>query len=122
MKNRNAFCIAALFAVAALAVIASAPARADTLDFSKEVHVAVLLTTDAHLVLDGKPATLQDVERAIDDIASKGGVFWYARENGQSDPSPEQWQMFQTLIGYVMKRQLPIRMFTDGTFKTIVDD
>jgi peptidoglycan/xylan/chitin deacetylase (PgdA/CDA1 family) len=81
MKKGNALRIAALFVIAAFAVLASTPARVDALDLSKEVHVAVLLTTDAHLVLDGKPATLQEVERAIDDIASKGGVFWYAREN-----------------------------------------
>jgi hypothetical protein len=113
---------AAIIAAVLLALLTGTPVKADTIDLSKEVHVAVLLTTDAQLVLNGQPANLDQVKAATDNIASKGGVFWYARENGNVEPSAKQQQVFEAVFNYVMGRRLPIRLFTDGTFTKIVDN
>jgi hypothetical protein len=119
--NRSVARYGMIFAAAIFALLCVSPVRADTMNSSNELHIAVLLTTDAQLVLNGKPATLDQVKAAVDDMASKGGMFWYARENGQSDPTPKQVELFQALFDYVTQRQLPIRLFTDGTFTQVVD-
>ena len=93
---------------------------ADTPNFQTEPHLAVLLTSDAHLIVDGKPATLEQTEGAIDTLKRRGGTFWYARENGNQEPSAAQVKLFEALLGYVADAQLPVRLFTDGTFTKLV--
>lgn len=109
-----------LIAILVLALIGGGYVNADAPDFSKEPHLAVLLTRNAHLVVDGKPSTLKKTEQAIDILRSRGGVFWYARENGNESPSPDQERLFDAIFNYVTKARLPIRLFTDGTFTKLV--
>ena len=109
-----------LIATIASALLSVTPVRAATADFSNEPHVAVLVTVDGHIVLDGKPTTLEETERAIDDLFERHGVFWYARANGDQPPSASQERLFESLFDYVMKYRLPIRLFTDGTFTKLV--
>jgi hypothetical protein len=90
------------------------------LQFANETHVTILVTSAAGLVVDGKPATVADAERAIDKIGSQHGVVWYARENGDRDPTSAQMDLFKTVFSYVAKSQLPFRLFKDGTFTQLI--
>jgi hypothetical protein len=94
--------------------------RADTPDFRNEPHLSVLLTSDAHLIVDGRPATLEQTEGAVDTLKRNGGTFWYARENGSQDPSAAQVKLFEALLDYAANARLPVRFFIDGTFTKLV--
>ena len=100
--------------------IGGVPVRADTPNFRNEPHLSVLLTKDAHLVVDGRPATLAQAESAVDTLKKHGGIFWYARENGNEEPSATQEKVFKALLDYVASEQLPVRFFVDGTFTKLV--
>lgn len=93
---------------------------ADTGSPGAAPHIAVLMTRDATLVLGGKPATLQQVQSAVDAMKKAGGEFWYARDGGDSESTPAQDALIQQLFGYVVNARLPVRLFTDGTFTTPV--
>lgn len=79
-------------------------------------HITVFLTRDAHIFLNGRPATLGETERAIADMKGQGGAFWYARENGDRPPTAGQQVVFEELFPIVMTDRLPIRLYTDATF------
>lgn len=87
---------------------------------SQAPHIAVLMTKDATLVLDGKTATLDQVKSAIGAMQKSGGKFWYAREGGDREPTPAQDALIQQMFGYVAQARLPVRLFTDATFTTPV--
>jgi len=71
--------------------------------------VKVFVTKTGEITVDGKPATINELEVALAALAQKNGVVLYGREApDEKDPHP----MVKNVLNVVIKNRLPIRLCT----------
>ncbi|GAC1390932.1 MAG: hypothetical protein NVSMB31_08060 [Vulcanimicrobiaceae bacterium] len=83
-------------------------------------HVVVLMAKNGGLLVNGKPGSVLAAKRQIAALRQKHGAIWYAREDAHSAPTPVQVATFQQLDAVVSKAHLPIMLFEDTAFTTLI--
>jgi hypothetical protein len=76
----------------------------------------VYLLQSGDIILNGKRTTVAAFKKELQALRTAGGVVWYARENSQQPPTEKQFSIFKMLP----ESGVSIRLYTDGTFTTIV--
>ena len=74
------------------------------------------VSADGRISLNGKDASLQDVQEAFADLAKDGGVVWYYREAADAEPHPNAMLVVQAVV----EARLPISMSTKPDFSDVV--
>jgi hypothetical protein len=64
------------------------------------------------LLLNGEPATMVQIQPAIENLAKEGGIIWYYRENSAEGPPPAT----KEILDLVVKYRLPIRLSSKPDF------
>jgi hypothetical protein len=80
--------------------------------------VEVKVLSDGSLFVDGKPATLESIDRRFAALARVNGVVWYYRESGKSEPPA----VATKVIALVIKHRLPISLSSQPDFSDTIDD
>jgi len=68
------------------------------------------------ILLDGRPATISEVKRALERMKAKSGTVWYYRESGE--PPPEAIELFKLMV----ENQLLISLSSKADFSDYVDE
>ena len=76
----------------------------------------IYVSQSGAIFLNGKSVTSGSLKAELKKLKEANGVVWYSRENGAADPSDQQ--MFAIKI--VVDEELPIQLYTDKTFTTMV--
>jgi len=72
-------------------------------------YVKVFVTKSGEIMVDGKPATINELEGSLAALAQKHGVVLYGRDApDEKDPHP----MVKNVLNIVIKNRLPIRLCT----------
>ena len=58
------------------------------------------------VLLNGEPATMVEIQPAIENLAKEGGIIWYYRESPAGGPPPATKEIFDLVVKY----RLPIRL------------
>lgn len=106
---RSSITIATVGMVAlAMAFVACSRSQSDESPAANsQPYVKVFVSKAGEITLDGKTATLDEVEKTFASLASKKGVVLYARESPeQYDPHPNAIRVIELLT----KNSLPIRL------------
>jgi hypothetical protein len=64
------------------------------------------------LLLNGEPATMAEVQPAIENLAKEGGIVWYYRENAAGGAPPAT----KAILDLVVKYRLPVRLSSKPDF------
>jgi hypothetical protein len=70
-------------------------------------YVKVYISKAGEITVDGKAATIDEVERSFSDLAKKSGVVLYTRESPE-EPGPHP--NASKVIALVAQNRLPIRL------------
>jgi hypothetical protein len=81
-----------------------------------KVQVKVLANGD--LIVDGKPATLDEVDQRFAELAKTKGAVMYYREGGEAEPLPNG----KRVIELVIKHRLPISISSKPDFSDSIDE
>ena len=82
---------------------------------TEQPHIRIAVAADGGVAVDGKPSTLKQLDSSLAKLKTLHGVIWYTRDVGNGELSPTQLVVFQHLV----QTRLPIRLYTDRTFKTV---
>ncbi|HVE84770.1 MAG TPA: hypothetical protein VND93_18065 [Myxococcales bacterium] len=76
----------------------------------------IWVTQSGAVELDGKPAELDALEKALDDLAKRKGVVYYGRDAAGQEAPPTSMK----IIKMITDRRLPIRLSTKKDFSDAV--
>jgi hypothetical protein len=79
--------------------------------------VRVSALANGKLLLDGTPATLQELDAALRKLKQANGVVWYYRENAQAEPPPQAIAAVKLIVDH----SLPVSMSSKSDFSDYVD-
>ena len=71
---------------------------------------------NGNVLLDGKPISLSDLDKALAALKTNHGVVWYFREDAQQEPPPQAMEAIKLVVKY----RLPISMSTKADFSDAV--
>jgi len=77
-------------------------------------HMTIAVSVDGGISVDGKPSTLKQLDGSLAELKRRHGDIWYTRDRGNGELSPGQLTVFE----HIVRSGLPIRLYTDRTFKT----
>ncbi len=80
--------------------------------------IRIKVLADGSLLADDQPVTITHLDQRFADLARGGGVVWYYREAGESDPPPVAMEVMELVV----KHQLPITMSSRPDFSDAIDD
>ncbi len=83
---------------------------------SAEAVAKVSALANGRILLNGKSASLAELDTALGKVKATGGVVWYYREAAAAEPPPEAMEV----IKLVVKHSLPISMSTKPDFSDTV--
>lgn len=78
--------------------------------------VRLSVMASGKILLDGKPATIDEVKRALERTKARGGTVWYYRESGE--PARAAVELFK----FMVEIRLPISLSSKADFSDYVDD
>lgn len=78
-------------------------------------RATIWVEQDGTIELNGKPADLNAVDKALSDLEERKGAVMYGRE-AASNPPPNGMQVIQMVV----KHRLPIRISTKRDFSDTV--
>jgi hypothetical protein len=79
--------------------------------------IRIKVLADGSVLADDKPVTIEHLDQRFADLAQAGGVVWYYREAGESDPPPVAMQVMELVV----KHQLPVTMSSNPDFSDVID-
>ena len=80
--------------------------------------IKLTIHADGSVFLDGKPASLAEIDDRLAALAKEKGEVRYHRESPQSEPPPVAMQV----MDLVVKHSLPISMSSKSDFSDVIDD
>ncbi|MBL8898629.1 MAG: hypothetical protein JNM84_13415 [Planctomycetes bacterium] len=83
---------------------------AEQLERAPKLRIWVFAT--GAIEVDGKPVELDDVRKALEELAVQSGAVLYGRESPSAEPHPNAMQ----IIKWVVENQLPIRLCKERDF------
>lgn len=90
---------------------------AETAPTGSAVRFTVYVSRDGKLFLNGRAAELKELPEALKAHKLKGGTVSYSRDDQQQDPHETALQVMDLIAG----QGLPIRFYTDSTFRHAVE-
>jgi biopolymer transport protein ExbD len=75
----------------------------------------VYVAADGTITESGTKITLAELDKKLQALKTTKGTVCYARANVESQPPAEAMSVVEAIVKY----QLPIRFYTDNTFKKI---
>lgn len=75
----------------------------------------VYVASDGTITESGTKITLAELDKKLQALKTTKGTVCYARANVESQPPAEAMSVVEAIVKY----QLPIRFYTDNTFKKI---
>jgi hypothetical protein len=109
--------IAVLLAAAALHSCKDGPAPREDATADGPI-VKIWITKAGTVELNGRPAKLDAVGKALDDLVKQKGKVYYGRDDSEG-PTPE---LSTKVIQLVIDRRLPIRLSTRKDFSDYVGE
>ena len=97
------------------AACSNAPEQQDS-EISQDVIAKVRVYQDGRITLDGAPLSLDDLQAALARLKDRGGVVWYYRESGESEPHANASAVIQAIVA----AQLPISLSSEEDFSNVV--
>lgn len=79
--------------------------------------IRVYVTQDGKITADGHEISLTNLDSSFSKLKAGNGSVHYSRDNGQGDPPQESMKVMELIVKY----SLPVKLFTDNTFSTIVN-
>jgi hypothetical protein len=76
----------------------------------------VAVYADGRVSADGRPVTLEELQRSLADLKKAHGAVWYYRENAMSEPNANAMRVVKAIIA----AQLPVSMSTKPDFSDVV--
>jgi hypothetical protein len=73
----------------------------------------IYLFASGDALLDERPITREQLALELAALARRNGIIWYARQDGDREPTAEQLATFEP----IMAAALPIALFIDRDFK-----
>lgn len=95
----------------------SNPLKAETMKPESKARLAIYVTKDGLIFLNDKSTNLKELEEALKQHKLKGGTVLYSRDDRQQDPT----EIAIRVVDLIAKQELPIRFYTDSTFKHVVE-
>jgi hypothetical protein len=80
--------------------------------------IKIAVYQSGRLVLDGKESTLEEADRSLAELESKGGEVWYFREAANDEPPAIAMQV----LALVLKHKMPITLSTKSDYSDYVDN
>jgi len=78
--------------------------------------IKVYVDENGTITANGNSISLNELDSSFSNLKIINGTVYYSRANGQGDPPPESMKV----IELVAKYSLPIKLFTDKSFKDVV--
>jgi hypothetical protein len=104
--------LAIVAAAGVVACAAEGPQQRET-----PTYVKVFVGKDGGVDLDGQPATLTDVQKALDAAArGGGGAVMYAREAGQEGPHADAMKIMDMIVA----KRLPVALSSTKDFSDVI--
>jgi len=66
----------------------------------------IRVTQSGQILLNGNPASLEEVKTELNRLKFLGGAVWYSRENAKGEPSQDAAAVFEQ----IMASGLPIKL------------
>ena len=101
---------------AALALSATGPAGAQPTDRPKEA-ITILLKPDASIYVDGRLATVNQLDAALAVGATRHAVVMYFRDSTLQHPSAAVENAANAIIDKVINHHMPLCFSADAAFK-----
>jgi len=79
--------------------------------------VKISLLSSGRIVLNGQPATLEEVAKALKTSKAQNGQVWYYREHAEVEGPPQSAQIIQLIID----NNLPVSLSTKPDYSDSVD-
>lgn len=95
----------------------STSVKAETPIPESKTRLAIYVTKDGRIFLNEKSTNLKELEEALKQHKLKAGTVFYSRDDRQQDPAEIAIQV----MDLIAKQELPIRFYTDSTFKHVVE-
>lgn len=78
----------------------------------------IRITAAGEVTVDGKPMTMDQLDRRLARLKAADGTVWYYRENPEDDPHPNA----MLVLDHVMVNGVPIRMSSKPDFSDSIDE
>jgi hypothetical protein len=69
----------------------------------------VKVSRSGNILLDGRPASLNDLDKRLSELVKSRGVVWYYRENPTGEPPPAAMKVLEKIV----EHKLPVRLCKD---------
>ncbi len=76
----------------------------------------VYVDRKGEITSNGNIVSLEELDKQLKELKENNGAVHYSRTNVTNDPPEECMKVFQLVVEY----ELPIKLYTDKTFKTPV--
>ena len=90
----------------------------EQLPFNQNVILKISILRSGEIRVDNKTATLQELDRLLEENARKNGVVWYYREAGQEEPPAQAMETMKLVV----KHKRPISMSSKPDFSDTIDE
>lgn len=100
----------ALLACASL-ITACAPTATSSAAKTHEVQLTVHVEGDGTILLDGRPAGIEELQKRLVSVKQNGGAVLYSRSNPSGEPPPNAMKVLKAL----MDAKVPIQMLAPPT-------
>ena len=78
--------------------------------------IKVYVEQNGEITANGTSISLTDLDSSFSQLKTNGGILYYSRANINSDPPPQSMKVMNLIIKY----NLPVKLYTDKTFKVEV--
>jgi hypothetical protein len=102
--------------VSILGILMSPPSTGAASAACPTTGAKVFMNSAGVVTLNGKQIQASALKDALAKLSPKPTVICYSRENPAAEPHPSM----QTVLDAIISMQLPVGLFTDGTFTTPV--
>ncbi len=80
------------------------------------IHATIYVTKDGRIFLNQVLTNLKGLDEALKEFKQKDGTIFYSRDDREQEPHEIAIQV----MDLIAKQKLPIRFYTDSTFKQVV--
>jgi hypothetical protein len=97
-----------------------ATASAFALTCPNTLRVAVM--KDGKIAVDGKPATLAELDARLTALEKTKGAVWYYREDSRRAPSPAAETTMRDVLETLVKHKAPVSFSYNADYSDTIDD
>ncbi|RXK60748.1 hypothetical protein ESA94_09805 [Lacibacter luteus] len=118
MEKKNIYSIL-VFALCLAFINCTNNNEADTILKNDSSVLKVYLNEENNVTVNGEKVLLENLDYYLSSRKNKVSKIYYSRYNSQSPEAPKE---VITVIQIIAKQNLPISLFTDSTFNTVVEN